>query len=79
MVVPSRLCLEYEANLKEMGWLKKENILVYPESIRIENLKQHQNKYISEQYSILIFQTLNMAKIRELVHLKNVHLGLIFI
>ena len=43
-VVPRQLCLKFGANIKELGLLKKKNILVDHEiyqSIRIENSKQY--------------------------------------
>ena len=36
--------LKFEANIEEIGWLKKENILVNyerPQNFRIENSKQY--------------------------------------
>ena len=43
-VIHSQLSLKFDANIKEMGWLKKEKIMVVQErhqSIRIENLKNY--------------------------------------
>ena len=44
MVVSSHLCLKFGANIKGIGWFKKENMLVdheRHESVRIETSKQY--------------------------------------